>query len=347
MKKVVLILILQSFALSSIYCQSFDINDLIKLAYLPSRDIDHFLNKKGFDLSFSKSDSVSAESIFTTRVKTKEGEVISKKNIDIIFDENSKTYSLETTMAYEYVNGQRTLIKSGFFYDEYRDVNKDSSMLFQKGNIVILASPQKNDSATKYTFQLKVKKIPLRIKYAEDLLQFDSHEFLVSFFGAQNVKRDMYYFSEKELKKCSVLFSGTKYQVMFVWGDGRNLNDLLYILVPHVLPTKGAEENNPVTGNSEWQFRNGIYPGMDIKELLRLNQKDFNIYGNASELAFMVKPAEDGKIDFKKTAVMLSCNSCDDIKIFNQQEVSALDVARKDLPMYVNDVIIYPPGNSQ
>ena len=215
-------------------------------------------------------------------------------------------------------------------------------MLFQKGNIVILASSQKNDTASQYTFELRVKKIPERIKYAEDLLQFDSHEFLVSFFGPQNVKRDMYYFSEKELKKCSVLFSGTKYQVVFVWGDEKNLDNLLYVLVPHVLPTKGAEENNPVTGNSEWQFQNGIYPGMDIKELLRLNQKDFNIYGNASELAFMVKPADNGKIDFKKTAVMLGCNSCDDIKMLNQPELSAVAVVKKDLPMYVNDVILYP-----
>ena len=56
----------------------------------------------------------------------------------------------------------------------------------------------------------------------------------------------------------------------------------------------------------------------------------------------MVKPAANGKIDFKKTAVMLDCANCDDLKIFNQQEVSALDIARKDLPMYINDVIIYP-----
>jgi len=57
----------------------------------------------------------------------------------------------------------------------------------------------------------------------------------------------------------------------------------------------------------------------------------------------MVKPVESGKIDFNKTAVTLSCNNCQDIKMFNQQVVSALDVAKKDLPMYVDDVIIYPP----
>ena len=345
MKKVLLILILQSFVSCIVYGQSFDINDLIKLAYLPAKDIDHYMRKKGFDLSFSKLDSISAESIFTTRVKPKEKDFVLKKNVDVYFSEDCKSYSLETTLANEYVDGQRTLMKLGFFYDQDRDVNKDSSMLFQKGNIEIQASPSKNDSTTQYTFELKVKKIPSRIKYAEELLQFDSHEFLSSFFGAENVKRDMYYFSEKDLKKCSVLFSGTRYEVVFVWGDEKNLNNLLYILVPHVLPTKGAEGSNPVTGYNEWQFRNGIYPGMDIKELLTLNQVDFNIYGNASKLAFMVKPGTNGRIDFKRTGVLLSCKSCEDIKMFNQQEVSALSVAKKDLPMFVNDVILYPTRN--
>ena len=113
-------------------------------------------------------------------------------------------------------------------------------------------------------------------------------------------------------------------------------------MVSNVLPTAGAEKNNPLTGNNEWQFQNGIHPGMAIKELLKINEMDFDIYGNASELAFMVKPVENGKIDFKKTAVMLSCSNCYDNKMFNQQVVSALDVAKANLPMYVYDVIIYP-----
>ena len=178
--------------------------------------------------------------------------------------------------------------------------------------------------------------------YAEELLQFDSHEFLVSFFGVQNVKKDMYYFSEKELKKCSVLYSGTRRQAVFVWGDENNLNNLSYILVTNVLPTAGAEKNNPLTGNNEWQFQNGIREGMPIKELLKINEMDFDIYGNESELAFMVKPEKKGKIDFKKTAVMLSCSDCFDDKIFRQQVVSALDVAKENLPVCVYDVIIYP-----
>jgi len=50
----------------------------------------------------------------------------------------------------------------------------------------------------------------------------------------------------------------------------------------------------------------------------------------------------EGKIDFKKTAVMLSCRDCFDDKIFRQKEVSALDVAKANLPVRIYDVIIYP-----
>src|SRR5258708_3017509 len=342
MKKILLILILHNFASGAVDGQSFTIDNLVKVASLPSKDIDHFMNKNGYVLTSTKLENASMEASFCVKVRKNKPYIGPKRTINIYLKDDSKYFTLHTSSLNEYLDGQRSLIKSGFFYDVQKDVSKDTSILFQKGNTLIQATAGQDDGIPQYSFKLKVKKIPTAIKYAEDLLQFDSHEFLVSFFGEQNVKKDMYYFSEKELKKCSVLFSGTRYQVVFVWGDENNLNNLLYILVPHALPTAGAEKKNPVTGNNEWEFRNGIYPGMDIKELLRLNEMDFNIYGNTSDLAFMVKPVDNGKIDFKKTGVMLSCNNCDDIKMFNQQEVSALAVAKKDLPMYVTDIIIYP-----
>ena len=85
-----------------------------------------------------------------------------------------------------------------------------------------------------------------------------------------------------------------------MWGDENNLNNLSYILVSNVLPTKEAEKNNPLTGNNEWKFQNGIHSGMPIKDLLRLNEMDFDIYGNKSDLAFMVKPGETEKLILRK-----------------------------------------------
>lgn len=342
MKKLLLILILQNFATGKTHSQSFTVDKLVTLASMPSKNIDRFMKKHGFVISSSKSDSDTIGASFVTKVRANKNDIRPNRRIEMFLKDDSKYFTLYTSSLSEYIDGQRSLIKSGFFYDNNKDVSKESSMLFQKRNITIEASSGVNDGIPQYTFKLKEKAIPYSIMYAEELLQFDSHEFLVSFFGELNVKKDMYFFSENQLKKCSVLYSGTRRQAVFVWGDENNLNNLSHILVTNVLPTAGAEKNSPLTGNNEWQFQSGIHPGMAIKDLLKINEMDFDIYGNQSELAFMVKPEENGRIDFKKTAVMLSCSNCFDDKMFNQKVVSALDVAKKNLPMYVYDVIIYP-----
>jgi hypothetical protein len=183
---------------------------------------------------------------------------------------------------------------------------------------------------------------PDSVRYAEDLLKFNSHEYLVSFFGTSNVKKDLYYFTEKELKKCSVLFGNSSRQAVFVWKDEDNLCDLSFILVSNIIPTVSAEKFNGVVLINEWRLDNGIHPGMSIKELLKLNEKDFEIYGNQSAQAFMIKPGNSGKIDFKKTAIMLSCNNCNNERLLNVPAVSAIDVAEENLPMYVYYFIMYP-----
>lgn len=341
MKKILLILILQGFASGKGYCQSFTVDDLVTLSYLPSKNIDHYLNKKGFVLSWSSSDSGTMKATFIEKGKFKKS-AGPKKRIDICIKNGSKDFTLHTFLLNEYIEGQRRLIKSRFFYDTLKDINKESSMLFQKANISIRTTTEIEDSIAHYRFNLTEKAIPSTLMYAEDLLQFDSHQFLVSFFGEQNVKKDMYYLSEKELKRCSVLFSGTPRQAVFVWGDDIYLNDLSYILVSNVLPTEGAKNNNPLSHHNEWQLKNGIYPGMALKDLLKINEMDFDIYGNKSDLAFLAKPNQFGKVDFKQTAVMLSCHECFDNKIFNQVLVSALDVAKANLPMRVFDIVVYP-----
>ena len=344
MKRLLLILIIH-FAIGNANCQSFSVDELVTLANMPSKNIDHYMYKKGFVLSGSISDSFIMSAGFVQKIKRGKNNKEPKRSIDIDIKNGVKYITLQTTALNEFQEGELRLIKSGFIYDTQKVVSKEPSMLFQKANITILAGKHFVDSITQYSFYLTEKAVPSSLTYAEDLLQFDSHEFLSSFFGVQNVKKDMYYLSEKELKKCSVLFNGTPRQVVFVWDDDINMNKLSYILVSNVLPTEGAKMNNPLSQNNEWQLKNGIYPGMALKDLLKINEMDFDIYGNKSELAFIVKPNGEGKIDFKKTAVMLSCHECFDNKIFNQKIVSALDVAKANLPMRVFDVVIYTSRN--
>lgn len=346
MKRLLLILILLNFAIAKVHSQEFSVDELIKLAYLPIKSIDHYMYKKGFVLSGSISDSVRMSAGFFQKVKSSKKDTEPKRTIEIEIKDGVKYFTFHTTAINEYQAGEQRLIKSGYIYDSQKDVTKEPSMLFQKGNIAIQATTQVNDSITQYSFNLKVKVIPTSLSYAEDLLQFDSHEFLVSFFGEMNVKKDLYYLSEKELKKCSVLYSGTPRQAVFVWGDEANLSDLSYVLVSNILPTEGSRKTNPLAGNNEWQLKSGVYPGMALKDLLKINETDFDIYGNKSELAFIIKPNEYGKIDFRKTAIMLSCHECFDNKIFNQKEVSALDIAKANLPMRVFDIVIYASSHN-
>lgn len=341
MKRILPLFILQVFIFCLAKGQSFTINELVNLAYLPSKNIDRFMHKNGFVLCSSKIDSVTKGASFIEKNNTTKNNAGQKRTIDIYLKDNSRYFNFRTSVLNEYLEGHKSLIKSGFIYDSLKNPEKEPSMLFQKGNISILATSGWHDGITEYNFKLKEKIYPSSVIYAEDLLQFDSHEFLASFFGVENVNKDMFFLSEKELKKCSVLFSGTERQAVFVWGDENDLNNLLYILVTNVLPTANSKKNYPLTRNNEWKFKNGIHAGMGIKDLLKINEVDFDIYGKKSELAFMVKPDGTGKIDFKKTAVMLSCNDCADEKIFNQTVVSALRVAKANIPMVVYDVIIY------
>ena len=341
MKKLLLIIILQSFVYSDIQCQTFTIQELFTLADLPSNSIEHFMKKKGFVFLEGSTDTGEFKATFITKARGKSNPG-PKRSIDIDLKDNSKYLTLHFPVLNEYLEGGRRLIKSGFFYDTLKDINKANSILFQKANISIKATSEMKDGIAQYSFELKEKAIPVSIMYAEDLLLFDSHEFLVSFFGTENVKKDMYYLSEKELKKCSVLFSGTRRQVVFVWDDDFNLTNLAYILVTNALPTEGGKKNDPLSGDNEWKLKNGICPGMGLRDLLKINETDFDIYGNKSDLAFLVKPNDYGKIDFKKTAVMLSCHECFDNKIFNQTVVSALEVAKANIPMRIFDVVIYP-----
>ena len=265
MKRSLLILILLIFGVGYGNCQSFTVDELLTLAKMPSNNIDHYLYKKGFTLlSSSILDSITMQAAFIQKNKPTKKVAGPKRSIEINIKGGVKYFTLHTSVQDEYLEGAQRLIKSNFIYDTQTVVTKAPSMVFQKANISIVASRYMQDSTEQYSFDLRLKPVPSSLSYAEELLQFDSHEILVSFFGEQNVKKDMYYLSEKELKKCSVLFSGTPRQAVFIWGDENNLNDLSYILVSNVLPTEGAKKIKPLSGNNEWQLKNGIYPGMAL-----------------------------------------------------------------------------------
>ena len=109
------------------------------------------------------------------------------------------------------------------------------------------------------------------------------------------------------------------------------------------MPTASAKKFDKILLNNQWELENGIHAGMSLIELLKLNGKNFEFYGNQSELAFMIKPDMSGKIDFKKTMITLSCSNCNNNNLFSTSTtLSALAVAGENLPVYVYNIIISP-----
>ena len=196
MKKLLLILILLNFATGHAKSQSFTIDDLVTLASQPSKNIDHFMSRNGFALYKRKLDGDTMEASYICKSQGPQTGHRPKKSIDMDLRGDSKNFTLQTSSV-EYLEGQLRLIKSGYFYDDKKDVHNEPSMLFQKGNISIQATSEMEDSIMQYTFKLKARAIPASVLYAEELLQFDSHEFLASFFGSQNVKKTCIIFLKK------------------------------------------------------------------------------------------------------------------------------------------------------
>lgn len=325
--------------------RSLTVNDLLTLSSFSPKNFDNYMNKKGFSPGGrSLQDNAMAVTFFEKRNTKRKDTLHIIRSIDLYKKGDTWCFAFHTSSMNEYMDGRNRLKKAGFFYSDSKDTSTAASLLFQKGNITVQASSGIEDDNSVYTFLLQKKELPNpgNIQYAEDLLRFDSHEYLVSFFGKKNVKQDVYYFSEKELKKCSVLFANSNRQAVFIWDDEANLCKLSYVLISGILPTVSAAHYSGNVSQNKWMLKNGIYSGMSLKELLQLNGNDFEFYGRNSEFSFMVAPENTGNINFKKTGLMLSCLDCNGSGLLNKLKVSAADGVDNNLSLCVFYIMITP-----
>ena len=300
------------------------------------------MNKKGFrPVNRGPEDNVMTVSFFQKRSdKIKDTEEVIR-SVDMYKKEDAYCFALHTSSVDEYRKGRNLLKKAGFFYDKSKDSMGTVSLMFQNKNITVIVDSSKDDAGIQYTFLLQKKKLPdpAAIQYGEDLLQFDSHEYLVSFFGQNNVKKDVYYFSEKEMKKCSILFPNTGQQAIFVWENEADFCKLSYILISGILPTLSAVQYSGNVRQNKWILKSGIYSSMSIKELLQLNGGDFEFYGRNSEFSYMVAPKHTGYIDFKKTGIMLGCMNCSGSSLLEKPIVSAAEAVDNNLSLHIFYII--------
>ena len=320
------------------YSQGFSLNDLVSYTgYTPSR-FENFISKRGYRMDGFN--TMAEGRAYTWHAKKAKDEPV-EKSIFKSDKEDKALISYQTTSADEFNNLRQQLDKEGYHY-----ADGAKTELYQKGNITI--QPKKQGDSTKmvYSFSIERKALPKAkdIVYAEDFLQLTSQEFLASVFGAANVKSDKFYFSEKEINRCSVLFPNTSMQVIFIWKDEENLRDPAFILIGGQLQAQSSLSYHKQIEQNVWQSRQGIYSGMSLGELQRLNGQTLRIWGWQSDQPGVAGDQQNkGTIDFKELNLVLNCLDCNEDGYYSKNELLSSDnILREGRRVYVSTIILLP-----
>jgi hypothetical protein len=226
----------------------------------------------------------------------------------------------------------------------YDSTFRDTSTFFQKEDMTINTKEEIKDDIKVYKIVLEKKPVPTgnSIRFAEDLLLFDSHENLVALFGSSNVRRDMFYFSQQDSSRCSVLFPNTPRQAIYIWDDQVQDRVITFLMIGGGLRPKGSSDFDQSMALNSWRSYSGLSTGMRMAEMLRINEMDFNFFGSSSEFALMVVPEKKGNIDFKKLGITFGCLNCSGSPLMKKEKISAEAAIAAGLQLYIVSMVLMP-----
>jgi hypothetical protein len=341
MKKLIWLLLL--FPVLSVSAQKgdFSIKDLVLLTNVPENKFGSHISRKGFK-PYSD-DSVQRD--FSTAYQ----KISKDKSIEKLlgrYDKNDTAIIFyQTNSKLEFQELQTNLEQDEFEHEPIDSIAKNLPAFYQRGNLIIKPIVKKENETDVYGFVIERKELPksTEIVYAEDLLKLNSHQYLCSVFGAANVKKDFFFFSEKEVNKCSVLFPNTSLQVIFIWKDVLNNKDISYIMIGGELRSKSSEGFEKAIDMNKWRSKQGVYLGMTLRELERFNSGSIKFFGWESEQPGIVYPKNKGSIDFTKLGVQLNCLDCNEDKYYSHTSlINSTDVIQQNGRVYVSTLVLMP-----
>jgi len=325
MKKLYTLLIFQSL-LSVSFGQTLSLKDLVNSASCPTDAFSSYISKKGFraeDEAFryaKKKEKAVNTASFLKREDEPDRQVLHYQTLS---EEDSKAL-------------KEQLQQQGF----QRTTN--SGDVYQKGIYTVRYSETKDGDATKHYFVVEKKQLPPPnyYFYAEDLLQLTSHEYLAAVFGAQHVKKETFYYSEKDTNACSVLFPNTNMQVIFIWKDETNYQDISFLIVGGEL--KAGSSTHTTVAQNKWKSKQGVYLGMSLQELQRANEQPLSFYNWNRDEAGLVNSQHEGRLDLRQLGIVLSHLDLSPGSI--EEVVHSSDALKKNERIYVSTLIILPGG---
>ena len=276
--------------------------------------------------------------------RKKQTDTISRKVCRSVLKETF-LITYQTTSVVEYTGIIVDLKKDGFHCDYEKDSTiTPSEYLYQHEDYTVSASIKKVDDITWYavSFFKKILPVSKTLYFAEDLLEFSSHEYLVYFFGANNVKKDIYFFEGNDIVNCSVLFINTKRQVIFIWKDGLNRRKIVNLLFGGQHKLKSQQENDNFIAENSWRLKSGVHAGMPLFELRTVNKKNIAFCGGDAPNPGLIFPESTNEVDFKNADVILGCMNCNDDK-FQSTKLLHADKAMDDgRVLFVLTISLYP-----
>jgi len=332
MKKVGLLTGLLLFFLLS-KAQQMDLKDLIELLDVPSNKIDNQLYKKGFKRSGYVPPTEEALVSFM-RIKK------DKPDPQYYWVASDKKFVYETPSLDEFVDIKNDIRAAGFFTPGTDSASQ--CLVYQKKVITIETTTRTVDGVQYYVIRCSKKELPQKkaVLFAEDLLILDSHQYLNEMFGKENVKADVFYFSEDDSARCSVVFPDTNKEAIVLWKDAVNLRYIDMVIIGGTL--RPADVRSKMVSFNTWRSIQGAYCGMSLKELVMLNQAPIRFYNWHTESSGYLAPKNKGNLDFKTLGVVLSCMNCQFTKVSDATIIDSELALAQQQKVFVTTLVIIP-----
>ena len=203
MKKRLLFFYLLLLACTS-YAQDVAILNIAEAPYITKQKFDSYIYKKGFVAAGTayKTDTIVRDFDFRMVKKGKAADSIPvQRSITSFITKEDFSFTYTTTSLPEFEKIKKDIKKEGFFSYQEKDGQNAAYLLYQHNDVTVTISQKPLDTLTAYSFCVKKQELPKpkEISFAEDLFAFNSHEYLRYYFGDANVKKDIYYLSEKQI----------------------------------------------------------------------------------------------------------------------------------------------------
>ncbi len=332
--------------ISTVHGQTLSGGDFISLLSFPKQKVGNYLSRNNYASAGKDSWNDTAVTRYNYRRRRVSKDEKPDSTIRAVFYADTKDPCViyQTSSADEFLGLINDFKRKGFFCISNADSFENKTTLWQHDDLTVKTFFSVTDSIKYYNLLVKKKIFPKPedMNYADDLLTFTSHEYLVYYFGEKNVKNDIYYFSGADIARCSVLFLNTSRQVVFIWKDEGNKSQTDRLLFGGQLRLESSRQNDNPIAQNDWRFKSGIHPGMSLFELRQLNKNNFKFYGGKSAWSGGVLPDTTGVINFKKEGIILGCMNCKDDQFTSSSIIDADDALAEERILFVLSVILSP-----